>query len=274
MTGGRAGRAAEVTAVLAELRRRERSRLQGAGLALAAVAAAFAYAGLLDAGRYRGALTTILTLASESMPPDFGRWRTWGRPLLETLAMSVAGTALGSAAALPLGALAARTLGPGWLGGPARLALGALRSVPGLIWGVLFVASVGFGPSAGVFALACHSAGVLGKSYSEILEHADPAPADVLRSHGLSALGVLRFCTWPQVLPRFLDATVARWEHNVRSATTVGVVGAGGLGLQIVTAFHLFEYREAIALVAVLLALVSAIDALGARLRGWLLVRG
>jgi phosphonate transport system permease protein len=75
-------------------------------------------------------------------------------------------------------------------------------------------------------------------------------------------------------LPRFLDATVARWEHNVRSATTVGVVGAGGLGLQIVTAFHLFEYREAIALVAVLLALVSAIDALGARLRGWLLERG
>ncbi len=271
MIDGAVGRVAAVEEALGELRRRERGRLQAAALAAAVIAAAFAYAGLFDSGRYRGALTTILTLAGDAMPPDFARWRSWGRPLLETLAMSVAGTALGSAVALPLGALAARSVGPRWLGAPARLALGALRSIPGLIWGVLFVASVGFGPSAGAFALGCHSAGVLGKSYSEILEHADPAPADALRSYGLSALGVLRFCVWPQVLPHFLDATVARWEHNVRSATTVGVVGAGGLGLEIVTAFHLFEYREAIALIAVLLALVSAIDALGAQLRRWLL---
>jgi len=234
-----------------------------AGLALAAMA----YAGVLDPSRYRDALPTILTLAADSLPPDFSRWQNWGKPLLETLSMSIAGTLLALFAAVPLGALAARNIGPRYLAPVVRLLLNGLRSLPCLVWGVIFVAAVGFGPLPGVLALAAHSTGMLGKFCAEILEHVDSSPGNALRSHGVSAVGVLRFAIWPQILPRLMDVTLYRCEHNLRAATTLGVVGAGGLGLEIITAFHLFEYREASALILVLLALVSLINLFGARLR-------
>jgi phosphonate transport system permease protein len=108
---------------------------------------------------------------------------------------------------------------------------------------------------------------MLGKFFAETLEHVEPGPGDALRSHGVSRLGVLRFSVLPQILPRLVDVTAYRCEHNVRAATTLGVVGAGGLGLEIITAFHLFEYREASALILVLLGLVTVIGLLGAHLR-------
>ncbi len=259
---------ANIAALLADGRRKHaQAMLTAAGVALVIVSA-FAYAGGFDPKRYADALPTMLTLAADAMPPDFSRWREWGRPLLETLSMSVAGTALGAAAALPLGALAARNIvGRTAIGAPVRLFLNVLRSIPGLIWGVIWVAAVGFGPLPGILALATHSTGMLGKFFAETMEHVDPGPGDALRSHGVSQLGVLRFSVLSQVLPRLADVIVYRWEHNLRAATTLGVVGAGGLGLEIMTAFHLFEYREASALIIVLLGLVTAITMIGAALR-------
>lgn len=253
--------------VLAAGRRSLRHNALGSAMGVGVIVLAFAYAGVFDPARYRGALTTILTLAGDATPPDFSRWTKWGKPLVETLAMSIAGTVLGGLIALPLAGLAARNVAPNWAGEPVRLLLNAMRSIPGLIWGVLFVAAVGFGPLPGIFALAAHSTGVLGKFYSEIFEHVDRAPGNALRAHGVSPLGVFRFGVWPQVLPRLMDATIYRWEHNVRAATTLGVVGAGGLGLEIVTAFHLFEYREAAALVLVLLAMVTLLNGASAFIR-------
>lgn len=258
----------EIAAILADGRRRLRNTAALSLAGLTVIACAFVYAGAFDLRRYAEAAPTILQLAADALPPDFSRWRNWGRPLLETLSMSIAGTVLGAAAALPLGALSARTVvRDARLREPVRVFLNFLRSIPGLIWGVIFVAAVGFGPLPGILALASHSTGVLGKFFAEILEHADPAPGDALRSHGVSRLGVLRFSVLPQILPRLVDATVYRWEHNLRAATTLGVVGAGGLGLEIVTAFHLFEYREASALILVLIALVTVLNAGGAYIR-------
>ena len=263
-----------MAAILADGRRRQRRATLGGLGGLAIIAAAFAYAGAFDLHRYAEAIPTIWTLAGDAMPPDFSRWPNWGRPLLETLSMSIAGTVLGAAAALPLGALAARNVvRRPWLGGPVRLALNIIRSIPGLIWGVMFVAAVGFGPLPGILALACHSTGMLGKFFAETLEHVDPGPGDALRSHGVSRLGVLRFSVLPQILPRLVDVTIYRWEHNLRAATTLGVVGAGGLGLEIITAFHLFEYREASALIIVLLGLVTIITLIGAHIRARFLVQ-
>lgn len=257
-----------LAAIHADGRRRARNTLLALVAGAVVVAAAFVYAGAFELGRYVGALSTIAQLTAESMPPDFSRWSKWGKPLLETLAMSIAGTALGAGAALALGALAARNVvRHDWIGAPVRLFLNFLRSIPGLIWGVMFVAAIGFGPLAGILALATHSTGMLGKFFAETLEHVDPGPGDALRSHGVSRLGILRFSVLPQILPRLVDVTMYRWEHNLRAATTLGVVGAGGLGLEIITAFHLFEYREASALIMVLLALVTAINVAGARLR-------
>lgn len=255
-------------AIQADSRARLRSSLIATLITSVAIGAAFIYAGAFDLRRYADAIPTILTLLGDSLPPDLSRWHKWGRPLLETLSMSVAGTVLGALAALPLGALAARNIVHSeWIGGPVRLLLNLLRSIPGLIWGVMFVAAVGFGPLPGILALGFHSTGMLGKFYAETLEHVEPGPGDALRSLGVSRLGVLRFSVLPQILPRLVDVTVYRWEHNLRAATTLGVVGAGGIGLEIITAFHLFEYREAAALIILLLILVTAINLVGGALR-------
>jgi phosphonate transport system permease protein len=256
-----------VEAVLMDNRRKTLKNILLFVLGMAVIVSAFSFAGLFDLARYRNAYSTIITLLGDSLPPDFSRWQKWGTPLLETLSMSVSGTVLGGLVALPLSALAARNIGPAWLGVPVRMLLNTLRSIPGLVWGVIFVAALGFGSLPGAFALACHSAGMLGKFYAEILEHVDPGPGNALRSHGVSGLGILRFSVWPQILPRLIDVTVYRWEHNVRAATTLGVIGAGGLGLEIITAFNLFEYREALALILVLLGLVTVINLIGARIR-------
>lgn len=265
---------ATLAAIHADGRRRSRNTVLATMAGAIIVATAFLYAGAFDPHRYVGALSTIAQLTSDAMPPDFTRWSKWGKPLAETLAMSVAGTALGAAGALALGAVAARNVvRHDWIGAPVRLSLNLLRSIPGLIWGVMFVAAIGFGPLAGILALATHSTGMLGKFFAETLEHVEPGPGDALRSHGVSRAGVLRFSVLPQILPRLVDVTMYRWEHNLRAATTLGVVGAGGLGLEIITAFHLFEYREASALIIVLLALVTAITIIGARLRARFLGR-
>ena len=262
-----ADRADPMAEVLAETSRRAARGYAGFAIAVGTIVAAFAYADAFNPARYRDALPTILVLLGDSLPPDFSRWQSWCRPLADTLAMSICGTVLAAAAAVPLGVLAARGSGYPGLTHTARLLLNTLRSIPDLVWGIMFVAAVGFGPLPGLLALACHSTGMLGKFYAEIIEHVDLAPGEALRSHGLSRLAVLRFSVLPQILPRIVDVTLYRWEHNVRAATVLGVVGAGGIGLELITAFHLFAYREAMALILVLLGVVSAINVLGARLR-------
>jgi len=263
-----AGASSDFLLLTGEWRRRQWIGAGVSALATSVVLAAFIFSGAFDLARYADVVATLLRLAADSLPPDFSRWREWGRPLAETLAMGVAGTALGATLALPLAALAAQNVGPcAWLAQLVRLLLNAVRSLPGLIWGVVFVAAVGFGPLPGVLALGVHSSGMLGKLFFEAMEHVDPGPGAALRANGVSQLGVFRFAILPQALPRLTDALIYRLEHNLRAATTLGLVGAGGLGLEIVTAFHLFEYREASALILVLLALVTLVNLLGAALR-------
>ena len=259
---------AEFSDLLGQCRRRQWVALIATTVGAAVLACAFYYADAFNMARYADAAPTLLQLASDALPPDFSRWRDWGRPLLETLSMGVAGAMLATLAALPLAALSARNVTRSvWLGGGVRLALNVVRSIPCLIWGVVFVAAVGFGPLPGVLALAVHSTGMLGKLFAEAIEHADPAPGAALRSHGVSRIGVLRFALLPQILPRLADFVLYRFEHNLRATTTLGLVGAGGLGLEIVTAFHLFEYREASGLILVLVALVTLVNFFGAALR-------
>lgn len=238
-----------------------------AALVLVCVALAALQTGALDASRYTDMLPTLWTLAQDAWPPDLERWPKWGGPLLDTLMMSIAGTAGGILGALPLGLLAARGHTPEPLRQAVLLLLNSIRAIPSILWGIVFVAAVGFGALPGVLALACHSTGMLGKFFAEIFEHVDRAPVEALRSQGVSRLGQWRFGVLPQVLPRLIDVAAYRWEHNIRAATTLGVVGAGGLGLEIITAFHLFEYQEALALIGVLLVLVTLVNLLGAVIR-------
>jgi phosphonate transport system permease protein len=257
----------ELAAALAYRRRgRIRRGILGTTVFIA-IALGLYFSDLFNLARYSDAARTIVTLIGDALPPDFSRWRSWGRPLLDTLAMSVAGTVIACALAIPLAAVTSGKAGPRWLPVAVRLVLNTFRSIPLVVWGIACVAAVGFGALPGALALAIHSTGMLGEFYAEILEHVDPVPGDALRSQGVSGLGVMRFAVLPQILPRLVDVTLYRWEHNVRAATVMGVIGAGGIGLEIMTAFQLFEYREALALILLLVVLVTVINSISKRTR-------
>jgi phosphonate transport system permease protein len=226
------------------------------------------YVGLFDAVRMSEGLPSIAHLVREMLPPDFRAARNWGRPLLDTLAMSVAGTALAVVLSFPLALLAARTTTPHpAIYALARGLLNLLRTVPELIMGILFVAAVGFGALPGVLALGLHSVGMVGKFFAEAIEHADPAPVEAVRAVGASPLQVILHGILPQTLPKMADVVVYRWEFNFRASTVMGAVGAGGIGLQLIAALRLLRYQEVSALLLVILATVTVVDFLGASLR-------
>jgi phosphonate transport system permease protein len=187
-----------------------------------------------------------------------------GWALLETLAMSAVGTALAVVGGLLLALPAA---GSGLMRGAARLVLNMLRSVPELVWAVLLLILAGLGPLPGTLALALHTSGVLGRLFAESFEN---APADValsLRQRGVGGLRVWLFATLPQTLPQLASYTLYRWENNIRAASVLGVVGAGGLGQMLSYHLGLFQMRETCTVLLAMMALVALVDALSWRLR-------
>lgn len=183
---------------------------------------------------------------------------------LETLAMSALGTALAVAGGLLLALPAA---GGGWGRAPARLVLNLLRSVPELVWAVLLLILAGLGPLPGTLALALHTSGVLGRLFAESFENAPPDAALALRQRGVGPARVWLFATLPQTLPQLLSYTLYRWENNIRAASVLGVVGAGGLGQMLAYHLGLFQMRETCTVLLAMMALVALVDALSWQLR-------
>lgn len=229
---------------------------------------ALAATGCFDPARFADGMPALAQLGSEMVPPDFGRWRDWLRPLLDTLAMSVAGTVLATLLSLPLALLAAPNTGPHRVVRQAcRLLLSFFRSVPELILGVLFVAAVGFGALPGVLALGLHSVGMVGKLYAEAIEHVDRRPAEAARAAGAGPLQVIAYAVLPGVLPQLADITLYRWEYHFRASTVLGIVGAGGIGFELIGALRLMAYDQVLAILLCILACVVVVDATGAALR-------
>jgi phosphonate transport system permease protein len=202
---------------------------------------------------------------------------------VETLAISFLGTLLAVCLAAVLLGGATRTLtassafGEGstsaWgLGsslyyGVARLGLNLFRSVPELIWALLFILAVGLGPYAGVLALGVHTAGVLGRLFAEVLENVDRRPCETLQAAGATRLQVFLYGMLPQALPELLSFALYRWEINIRAAAILGFVGAGGLGQQLFIALNLFLHQQLLTLIAAILVLVTLVDFCSALLR-------
>ena len=230
--------------------------------------AALAQSGFFDATRFIEGGPAMAQVASEMFPPDFSRWQHWLKPLLDTLAMSIAGTALAVLLSLPLALLAARNTTPNWwISRLVRLVLSALRSVPEIILGILFVAAVGFGALPGVLALALHSVGMVAKFYAEAIEHVDPKPLEAAVAAGASRLQVITHAVLPQVLPQLADITIYRWEYHFRASAVLGIVGAGGIGFELMAALRLINYDQVAAILLTILACVLLVDGIGARLR-------
>ena len=149
----------------------------------------------------------------------------------------------------------------------ARTILNGLRAVPELIMGIVFVAAVGFGASPGVLALGLHSVGMVAKFYAEAIEHVSPAPIEAARAVGARPAQVIAYGVFPQVLSRLADVSIYRWEYNFRASTVLGLVGAGGIGFELIAAFRVLEYRQVAAIMIVILATVTVVDGLSAWLR-------
>ena len=259
---------ARYTPILAEARLQSRRQWQLVAAVVAVCLAALAITGFFDATRFIESGPALQQLASEMVPPDFTRWRSWLRPLLDTLAMSVAGTALAVVLSLPLSLLAAPNTSPnGVVLRAARTLLAALRSVPEIILGILFVAAVGFGALPGVLALALHSVGMVAKFYAEAIEHVDPKPLEAASAAGATRSQVIAHAVLPQVLPQLADITIYRWEYHFRASAVLGIVGAGGIGFELMAALRLVQYDQVAAILLTILACVVVVDGIGARLR-------
>jgi phosphonate transport system permease protein len=189
---------------------------------------------------------------------------------IETVQMALAGTFLALLVAFPVGFLAARNTTPHPLVYSAvRGALNFLRTIPDLAMGLLFVAAVGLGAFAGTLALFIHTATVLGKLLSESVENIDEGVVDAIRATGAGYTQVLAFAVVPQILPDLISFTLYRFETNIRSASVLGLIGAGGIGYLMNTSFRTFQYQEAAAIVVVLVVLVMFVDYASSRLRKW-----
>ncbi len=259
---------AELERRLAGSRAGERTTAARVAAVAVVVIASFYFTGLFDMKRLAEGVPALAQIAGEMVPPDFARWKAWLRPLLDTLAMSIGGTAIAVALSLPLAFLAARNTAPNaFVYRAARMVLNLLRAIPELIMGILLVAAVGFGALPGVLALGLHSAGMVAKFFSEAVEHADPKPLEAARAAGASELQVIARAILPQVLPQMADTTIYRWEYNFRASTVMGAVGAGGIGLELIGSLRILDYPQVLAILIAILVCVTIVDAIGGVLR-------
>ncbi|MEM9156695.1 MAG: phosphonate ABC transporter, permease protein PhnE [Cyanobacteria bacterium P01_F01_bin.33] len=237
-------------------------------LFLGVIIACLAVVGLFDVERMAEGIPAIGKLLSEMFPPDFSRLPKWIMPIVDTLAMSVAGTTISVALSLPLCLLAARNIAPHpALFQMARTILNGTRAIPELILGMILVAAVGFGKLPGTLALGLHSVGMLGKFFAEAIELSDSAPVEAARAAGATEPQVIVHSILPQVFPQIADVTFYRWEYNFRASMVLGAVGAGGIGLEIISALRILKYQQVSALLIVVLVMVTMVDGLSNYLR-------
>jgi phosphonate transport system permease protein len=260
---------------------RKRLRLAaGAGLFIAAliVASIGAEVNLRTFFTYFGNFVSyfdrILTLDNgQRVWTNFGEWfwgwHKWLKLLAETLLISYVGTLIGAVLAFALNFFAAENTSPApWLRFVVRRLLEFARTVPGIVFALIFVIAFGLGPMAGVLAIAIHSTGALGKLFSEIVENADMKPVEGIRSTGASWLSCMRFAILPQVSAGYASYALLRFEINVREASVMGFVGAGGIGQELIVAIRKFYYSDVSAILVTIILTVFLIDITTGWVRG------
>jgi phosphonate transport system permease protein len=201
-------------------------------------------------------------------PPDFTRGAVYFEQILITVKMAIWGTLLAFVSAIPLSILAAKNTSPNpVVYQVTRRILDFLRGLNEFVLALLFVASVGLGPFPGILALAVHTTGILAKLFSEGIEIIDTGQVEAVRASGGSSLQVFTHAVWPQVVPHVVSMTLYRFESNVRGATVLGIVGAGGIGFYITEAIRGFDFRAASAIILLILATVFVVDFTSSKIR-------
>ncbi len=210
-------------------------------------------------------------LVRELMRPDFANWRLFVGKMWETVQIALWGTFLAIFLGIPMGLAAARNIAPVWVVQPVRWVMNILRSIPDLVIGILFVVAVGLGPLAGVLAIALNTAGVLAKLFSEAVESIDKGPVEGVRATGASKLHEIVWGVIPQVAPLWTSFALYRFESNSRSATVLGLIGAGGIGQVLFDSINAFDFRDVSAIVIIVVVAVTLIDLLSQAMRKRLL---
>ena len=209
----------------------------------------------------------IAIYGREFFPPDFRDWRLYVQEMVVTLQIAVWGTLLAILLAVPMGLLSSANITPAWVHQPVRRLMDACRAINEMVFAMLFIVAVGLGPFAGVLALTIHTTGTLAKLYSEAVEAIDPQPVLGIRATGAHRGVEVLYGVIPQVLPLWLSFSLYRFESNVRSASVVGMVGAGGIGVVLFEVIRGFQYAQTCAVLIILIVAVSLIDLLSAWLR-------
>jgi phosphonate transport system permease protein len=200
-------------------------------------------------------------------PPIVQDWENLLRGLAESLEMSVLASALGLLLALPVGLLAARNLMPPWASWPARLAIALCRSFHPVIVAIVFVKAVGFGALAGILALSVASVGFSGKLFAEAIEEISPRQVEAVRATGASFAGVIAFGVMPQVFSRFIGFATYQVDANLRNSTMVGIVGAGGIGGALFSAFQRFDFDYVCGIVIAIIVIIMVGELLANEVR-------
>ena len=209
----------------------------------------------------------MLTFAKDFFPPDFSDWKLYFREMVITVQIAIWGTVLAILFGIPFGLLSSNNIVPWWVYQPVRRLMDAFRSINEMVFAMLFVVAVGLGPFAGVLALFVGTTGVLAKLFAEAVESIDPGPVEGVRVTGASKLQEIIFGVIPQVLPLWISYALYRFESNVRSATVVGMVGAGGIGVMLWEAIRGFNFTPTSAILLIIIVSVTVIDMTSQRLR-------
>lgn len=209
----------------------------------------------------------IAVLARDFFPPNFTDWRLYVEEMIVTLQVAIWGTVLAIICAVPLGILSSENIVPWWVYQPVRRLMDAARAINEMVFAMLFVVAVGLGPFAGVLALWVHTTGVLAKLFSEAVEAIEPQPVEGVRSTGASFLEEIIYGVIPQVFPLWISYSLYRFESNVRSATVVGMVGAGGIGVVLWELIRGFYFDQTCAVMVLIVVVVVIFDMLSQKLR-------
>lgn len=213
---------------------------------------------------------SMMEYVSSYFPPDFRDWKYYFSETLITISMGIWGTLMAAIAAVPLSILASNNMYPVWVVQPIRRLLDAMRAINEIVFALIFVVAVGLGPFAGVLALFVNTTGVLGKLFSEAVESIEPGPVEGIRATGANQIQEVIYGVIPQVMPLWTSFTLYRFESNVRSASVLGIVGAGGIGVSLYQSFGSFEYQKVCAILIILVVATGTIDLFSAKVRQWL----
>ncbi len=223
--------------------------------------------GLLDTGRWSHGTRNVATFSASMFPPNWEVLPAVSGAMVETIQIAFVGTLLGFIMALPLALPSTRTLFPPAVTLPLKLLLGIVRTVPSLLWAIIFVVAFGLGPRAGALGIAFYTLGFLGKLYYEAFEGVDLEVTEAVRSVGANRLQLLRYALLPEAANTIISQLLFVFEYNVRASAIMGFVGAGGIGFYILGYVQLLQYQSLTTALLVTLVVVLVIDFLSSRLR-------